>query len=235
MITQCQAGFVAGLEPKLLTTYGGAVVDVTRPGFHRGRVPANKGKTYPAEILTADEVRGLLAQCSETSSLGMRDRALITVLYRAGLRCAEALELRLKDVDLATGSVAVLHGKGDRRRTVGIDPGAARVVATWIERRLELELPVTAPLFCTLRATPIPSSQVRTLLPRLAHRAGITKRVHPHGLRHTHAYELMMEGVAMPIIQRQLGHVSLATTETYLAHIAPKEVIETMQKREWEP
>ena len=131
MFTRCQAGSVAGLEPSLLSTYGEAVVDVTRPGFHRGRVPANKGKTYPAEILTADEVRGLLAECSETSSLGMRDRALITVLYRAGLRCAEALALRLKDVDLATGSVTVLHGKGDRRRTVGIDPGAARVVATW--------------------------------------------------------------------------------------------------------
>jgi site-specific recombinase XerD len=86
-----------------------------------------------------------------------------------------------------------------------------------------------------LRGTPIPSSQVRQLLPRLARQAGIEKRVHPHGLRHTHAYELMMEGVAMPIIQSQLGHVSLATTNTYLAHIAPKEVIETMQKREWEP
>jgi site-specific recombinase XerD len=211
------------------------MVDITRPGHHRGRIPANKGQTFPVEILTPDEVRSLLAQCSEASSLGLRDRALITVLYRAGLRCAETLALRPKDVDLDAGSVTVLHGKGDRRRTVGIDPGAARVVASWIERRRELELTVTAPLFCTMRATPIPSSQVRTLLPRLARRAGITKRVHPHGLRHTHAYELMMEGVAMPIIQRQLGHVSLATTETYLAHIAPKEVIEAMRKREWEP
>jgi site-specific recombinase XerD len=78
-------------------------------------------------------------------------------------------------------------------------------------------------------------SQVRTALPRLARRAGISKRVHPHGLRHTHAYELMMEGVPMAIIQRQLGHLSLATTNTYLAHIAPKEVIEAIGKREWSP
>jgi site-specific recombinase XerD len=77
--------------------------------------------------------------------------------------------------------------------------------------------------------------QVRTMMHRLAERAGIVKRVHPHGLRHTHAYELMMEGVAMPIIQRQLGHASLATTDRYLAHIAPKDVIETMAKREWSP
>ena len=211
------------------------MVDVTRPGHHRGRIPANRGKTFPVEVLTPGEVRALLAQCSKTSSLGIRDRALITTLYRAGLRCAEALALRIKDVDVVVGSVTVLHGKGDRRRTVGIDPGAIRVVESWTERRRELGLPGDAPLFCTLRATPIPSSQVRALLPRLARRAGIAKRVHPHGLRHTHAYELMMEGVAMAIIQRQLGHVSLATTNTYLAHIAPKEVIETMRKREWEP
>ncbi len=62
-------------------------------------------------------------------------------------------------------------------------------------------------------------SYVRTLLPQLARQASIHKRVHPHGLRHTHAYELTMEGVPMPIIQRQLGHPSLATTDRYLAHV----------------
>jgi site-specific recombinase XerD len=57
--------------------------------------------------------------------------------------------------------------------------------------------------------------------PKLAAKAGVDKRVHPHGLRHAHAYELTMEGVEMPIIQRQLGHTSLATTDRYLNHIAP--------------
>lgn len=79
------------------------------------------------------------------------------------------------------------------------------------------------------------SAQVRLLLPRLARRAGIAKRVHPHGLRHTHAYELMMENIPMPIIQRQLGHASLATTDTYLSHIAPKQVIDAITSREWAP
>ncbi|MEN8115017.1 MAG: tyrosine-type recombinase/integrase, partial [Actinomycetota bacterium] len=202
-------------------------------GTNKGRTPANKGVRYPAEVLTPDEVRRLIAACSETSSLGLRHRALITVMYRAGLRCSEALALRTKDLDLQAGSLAVLHGKGDRRRTVGIDRGAIQIVEAWVERRTELGLPTDAPLFCTLRGTPIPPSQIRTLLPRLAAKAGISKRVHPHGLRHTHAYELMMEGVEMPIIQAQLGHLSLATTNTYLAHIAPKEVIETIHKRRW--
>lgn len=76
---------------------------------------------------------------------------------------------------------------------------------------------------------------LKQALPKLARQAGIQKRVHAHGLRHTHAYELMMEGVEMAVIQRQLGHVSLATTSIYLNHIAPKQVIEAMRKRDWQP
>lgn len=208
---------------------------ITEPGYRQGQLPANKGKTYPAEVLTSEEVSTILAQCSMISSYGLRHRALITVLYRTGLRLSEALALALKDVDVAAGSVTVLHGKGDRRRTVGIDPGGIGVVEAWVERRSVLGIPAEAPLFCTLRGAPMNPSTVRALLPRLARDAGITKRVHAHGLRHTHAYELMMEGVPMGIIQRQLGHLSLATTDTYLAHIAPKEVIEAIEKRVWAP
>ena len=71
------------------------------------------------------------------------------------------------------------------------------------------------------------------MLNRTTVRGGIDKWVHPHGLRHTMAYELMMEGVPVPIIQRQLGHASLATTDRYLRGIAPAEVVETMRRREW--
>lgn len=208
---------------------------VTMPGYHKGREPANKGKKYPAEILTPTEVLALLDQISTTSSLGLRNRALITVLYRTGLRHAEALALFPKDVDPVAGSIAVLHGKGDRRRTVGIDPGACDVIRLWTERRHRLGFGSAVPLFCTLQGRPMKASYLKELLPRLARQAGIEKRVHAHGLRHTHAYELMMEGVEIPIIQRQLGHISLATTSIYLNHIAPRQVIETMRKRDWHP
>ena len=196
--------------------------------------PANKGNTYPVEVLAPDEVRRLIMACSASSSLGLRNRALITVLYRAGLRISEALDLRVKDVDMYAGSIAVLRGKGNRRRTVGVDAGALAVIKKWIDRRRELGLPQDAPFLCSLRGRPLSSSYMRELLPRLAHQVGIQKRVHPHGLRHTHAYELMMENVPMPIIQRQLGHASLATTDTYLSHIAPRDVINAMKDREWE-
>ena len=88
-------------------------------------------------------------------------------------------------------------------------------------------------MFCTLEGRPLKPSYVRTVLPRLARKAGIDTRVHPQGLRHTHAYELMMEGVPVPVVQKQLGHASLATTQRYLDHIAPKDLIETMQARAW--
>ncbi|MGI8517898.1 MAG: tyrosine-type recombinase/integrase [Acidimicrobiia bacterium] len=207
---------------------------VTMPGYHKGREPANKGKKYPAEILTPAELAALFQQISATTSIGIRNRALITVLYRAGLRHSEALGLYPKDVDLAAGAIAVLHGKGDRRRTVGIDPGACQVIGLWVDRRRQLGFGAPVPLFCTLQGATMKTSYLKQLLPKLARQAGIGKRVHPHGLRHTHAYELMMEGVEIPVIQRQLGHVSLATTSIYLNHIAPKQVIETMRKRTWE-
>ena len=131
------------------------------------------------------------------------------------------------------GTITVLHGKQDRSRTIGIDPEAVAVVMRWLDTRHSLSIGGRLPVFCTLKGRPLKPSYVRTALARLAARAGIEKRVHPHGLRHTMAYELMMEGYPMPLIQKQLGHTSLATTERYLQHIAPKDLIEAMRDRDW--
>ncbi len=202
-------------------------------GESNGRPPANKGLKYPAEVLNPGEVRALIGACSSDSPTWLRNRALIVLLYRTGLRCSEALHLDPKDIDFELGAVSVLHGKGDRRRTVGIDAGALEVVEGWTERRAKLELDRNAPLFCSLTGGRLAGSYVRTILPQLAEAAGVAKRVHPHGLRHTHAFELLQEGVPLPIIQRQLGHVSLQTTDTYLSHFAPIDVIERISQREW--
>ena len=207
---------------------------VLAPGYHAGRTAPNKGKTYPPEVLTADEVKALIRASSNRAPTGIRNRALITVMYRAGLRLSEALALRPKDIDAEAGSVTVLHGKGDKRRVVGLDPGSMAILLRWVDKRHQFKLTGRSPLFCTLQGRPLHPSYVRTLLHRLGTRAGIEKRVHPHGLRHTMAFELMWEGVPAPIIQQQLGHTSLATTQRYLDHIAPKELVETMQRREFE-
>jgi site-specific recombinase XerD len=206
---------------------------VTERGYHAGRRAPNAGKRYPAEILSGEEVRGLIRACSNRAASGIRNRALIVALYRGGLRLGEALALRPKDVDLAAGTITILHGKGDRSRTVGLDPGAAAVLERWLERRRALGIGGRAPLFCTLAGRPLKPSYVRMLLARLAAKAGIEKRVHPHGLRHTHAAELAAEGMPLNLVQAQLGHSSLATTDRYLRHIAPAQLIEAMRSRSW--
>jgi site-specific recombinase XerD len=195
----------------------------------------NKGLTLPPEVLTPDEVLALINGCSNRALTGVRNRALIALMYRGGLRLGEVLALRPKDIDPDHGTVVVLRGKGGRRRSVGLDPGAMAMIMRWIERRQRHGVPPKAALFCTLAGGNLHPSYVRTLLPRLARKANIQKRVHPHGLRHTLAHELMMEGVPVPIIQRQLGHASLATTDRYLRSIAPSDAINTMTKREWIP
>lgn len=88
-------------------------------------------------------------------------------------------------------------------------------------------------LFCTLTGGRIYTSYIRALFDRLAKKAGIEKRVHPHGLRQTFAAQLAAEGCPMNLIQRQLKHSSLATTSRHLGHIGPAELTEAMQRREW--
>ncbi len=158
----------------------------------------------------------------------------LVVLYRGGLRISEALALKLKDLDRDAGTIRVLHGKGDRARTVGLDPTAFAVIERWLDRRSSLGINSRALLFCTLDGKPLATAYVRSLLPRLAKRAGIEKRVHAHGLRHTHAAELAREGVPVNMIQAQLGHASLAVTDRYIRHIAPEQLIQAMRARVWE-
>ena len=197
--------------------------------------PANKGRRLPPEVLTEAEVSALLRACSTRAPTGIRNRALIVLMYRGGLRVGEALALRPKDLDREAGTIRILHGKGDKARTVGLDQQAFAVLERWLDKRTARGINGHAPIFCTLKGKPVSTSYVRVLLPRLAKKAKIEKRVHPHGLRHTHAAELAREGVPARLIQEQLGHGSLATTDAYLRKIAPQELIEAMQRREWKP
>lgn len=194
------------------------------------RVPATKGKKLRPEPLTRDEVKALLEACPTTWT-GVRDRALLTLLWRSGLRIAEAVALTPKDVDKEMRTIRVLHGKGDRFRTVSMDPHAFTALEPWLEIRRDLGATISDPFFCTQKKTRLDPSHLRHLLPKLAHKAKISKRVHPHGFRHTCAAELASEGVAMNVIQAQLGHSNLGTTSTYLAHIAPTQLVNTMRSR----
>ncbi|HYE63531.1 MAG TPA: tyrosine-type recombinase/integrase [Phycisphaerales bacterium] len=197
--------------------------------------PAHRPKPkrrLPPEVLTNEEVLRLLAACPPTAP-GLRNRALIAVLYRAGLRVAEGVALYPKDVDLQAGTIRVLHGKCDLARTVGIDPGGLAVLSEWLKARAEEGFGPAHPLFCVRGGRALSTNYVRRMLPQLAARAGVHKRVHAHGLRHTHAAQLRAEGVDIGIISKQLGHRSITTTATYLDHIAPLAVVRVVAARTW--
>ena len=198
------------------------------------RSPTTRPKRrLPPEVLTDDEVCALMRACGRHAPTGLRNRALIAMLYRTGLRINEALSLYPKDLELVDGSLRVLNGKGGRSRTVGLDPGAAAIIERWLDARSRLGLVSRQPVFCTLVGRPMADAYIRVMLKRLAARAGIEKRVHAHGLRHTHASQLRAEGIDIAIISRQLGHASINTTARYLDHLAPRAVIETMRSRNW--
>ena len=197
-------------------------------------VPANKGRKLPPELVTPEDVRALLRACSATAPTGIRNRALIVVLYRAGLRLEEALGLMPADVDVPAGLIQV--GRRTRHaREVAIDTGALNVVRHWLRSRVSLGIGGDAPLFCTLSGGRVHPAYVRQLLPRLAEKAGIDKRVHAQGLRYTHAAELAAEGLPAELIQAQLGHESLASTDRYLRRMSRADRIDALQRREWKP
>lgn len=199
-----------------------------------GTTPKPKPKRrFPPEVLTDDEVRALMDACGRYTPTAIRNRALIAVLYRSGLRISEALALLPKDIDFASGAIRVLRGKGDKARTVGIDGGAIEFVQRWLEVRSRWNVDAWHPLFCTRAGRRIGEGYIRRLFPSLGRIVGIQKRVHPHGLRHAHAAQLRAEGIDVGIISKQLGHNSIATTARYLDHSAPLLVINSITARQW--
>lgn len=188
-----------------------------------------RGTKLPPQPLTVDEVHALMAACSNRAPTGIRNRALLAVLWRGMLRCNEALHLRPTDYTPDTGTLLVRVGKGGKARTVALNAEAAACMGRWLDRRQRDGHTAHRRLFCTLGGTPMADAYVRAMMPRLARRAGVAKRVHAHGLRHSGACELRRAGVDIGIISKALGHASIATTARYLDHIEPTAVIAAMQ------
>lgn len=180
----------------------------------------------PPEVPTPEEVAQLIAAASPRYHTGTRARALIALLHGGGLRCAEALALCVADLDLGSGVVHVRHGKGNRSRFAATLPGTFAHLAPWLETRA----PEAPTLLCTRDGRPLQPAYVRALLKRLARRAGIARRIHPHGLRHLHARTLDEAGWPLGMIRDQLGHASSATTDSYLRAVSPRRRVEAMRQ-----
>jgi integrase/recombinase XerD len=185
--------------------------------------------TFPPEPLSVEECRRLIGACSPRCPTGLRNRALIVTLWRGGLRCSESLSLHPRDLD--NGVLRIRKGKGGKYRTVALDPEAWAVLTTWLERKARMG--IGGPVFSTLRGEPMQTSYVRSLFKRLGRKANISKRVHPHGCRHTFAAGLADEKIDIRIIQRALGHSSLGTTARYVDHLNPTAVIDALRSRTW--
>jgi site-specific recombinase XerD len=187
---------------------------------------------YLPQPLSQDDICKLLVSNKSYTWTGVRDRAIVAVLYRTGVRRAELTTFSLQDVDAINQTIRVI-GKRRKVRIVGMDNMGWMYFKDWLELRKEMAVPVTVPVFCTRRGKEMHETYLNCLLSRMAKKAGVTSRVHPHSFRHTHAMELANEGVPMHIIQKQLGHASLDTTSVYLNHLTGSDLAQAMQARKW--
>src|SRR5436190_6734035 len=205
----------------------------TLASFHIGRPPRNKGLRYPPNPPTVEEIVAVMSAAGDAPD-GLRLRGLIVVLWRAGLRISEALALLETDLDQSRGAILVRHGKGGKRREVGMDRWGWEQPQRWLQYRPTL--PVVGALFCVLRGPtcgrPCAPAGIRAQLRRTAQHAGVRRRFAPHQLRHAHAVEMSRESVPLVVIQRQLGHADLGVTSVYLQGIDNTEAISTVRSRQ---
>lgn len=156
-----------------------------------------------------EEVERILDALDDEGPLGLRNRALVELVYSAGLRSAEAVGLDLADVDFEQEHVRV-RGKGGKERLVPLGEEAAHLLARYLrEARPELARGANDALFLSARGRRLDTSTLRRLLP------------HPHRLRHSFATHLLEGGADLRTIQELLGHSSLSTTQVY-SHVSAK-------------
>ncbi len=194
----------------------GLVADDPARRLERPRVP----RALPGDVLSASEVRRLLGAADTSTPLGLRDRAVVEVLYATGLRNAELLALDVSDLDRRERLVSVRHGKGDKGRVVPITRAAWTELSGYVQRGRPALTTTHADsmraVFLGQRGRRLSAAGLRHVLDRLAKVARLRSRLTPHTLRRTFATELLRAGVDLRTIQLLLGHANLNTTARYL-------------------
>ena len=187
---------------------------VARDPSERLETP-KRWRTLP-EVLTVDEVAKLLASPTLDDTLAFRDRAMLELAYGAGLRVSEWITIGVRDVLFEEHLVRVF-GKGSKERLVPIGRSAIGAVATYIrELRPKLERGNgKGVLFLNARGEPLTRMGAWKILRRHVERAGITKAVSPHTLRHSFATHLLEGGADLRAVQEMLGHADISTTQIY--------------------
>ena len=171
----------------------------------------------PRVLLTESETRQLLEAPDLTQALGVRDRTILEVLYGTGIRNSELGQLTLDQVDLERQVLRIDHGKGDKPRVVPMGDEAL----AWLEEYLTRIRPGLARaseeecVFLSSRGRPFRRTELAEVVARWARRAGLTKRVTPHVLRHCCATHMLRRGAGLRHLQVLLGHSSPETTQRY--------------------
>jgi len=167
-------------------------------------------------FLPPEEIRRLLESPDLSTPQGQRDRAIMELLYASGLRVSELVSLDLAEVNLNTNEIRV-WGKGAKERVVLIGKPAATALSTYLSQgRPELlGKKKTDALFVNRYGRRLVERRVQRIIEKYGHVAGISKRIHPHMLRHTFATHLLDGGADLRVVQELLGHANLSSTQIY--------------------
>ena len=189
-------------------------------------LPPKAGRHLP-DTLSTEEIDRIISSIDHTTTKGLRDRAILEVLYSCGLRVSELCELRLSDLFFGEGYIRVT-GKGDKQRLVPISGIARDRIQLYLEVRQTNSRSEDA-VFLNNRGSKLTRVMIFTLLKQAAIRAGIDKKISPHTFRHSFATHLLEGGADIRQVQELLGHENILTTEIY-THLDTSHLRETMEK-----
>lgn len=170
------------------------------------------GRQLP-DILSTDEIDRIIATVDTSSVKGLRDSAMLELLYSCGLRVSELVSLKIQDLFFGEGYIRVI-GKGDKQRLVPISATARERIYRYLDKRPETRSGEET-LFLNNRGSRLTRVMVFTILKQAARNAGIEKRISPHTFRHSFATHLLEGGASIRQVQEMLGHESILTTEIY--------------------
>lgn len=181
-------------------------------------VEAPKQEKKPPKVLTVQEVEKLLESPQSETANGVRDKAMLELLYATGIRVSELISLNVSDVNLQLSFIRCI-GKSDKERIIPISPIAARSLQAYIgNQRMKLlkKHPDEEALFIGHLGTRMTRQGFWKILKRYAVDADITKELTPHTLRHSFAAHLIGNGADLRSVQEMLGHADIATTQMYI-------------------
>ena len=177
------------------------------------RVDMPKLGKYIPDVLSVDQVSAVIGAVDVSSWMGLRDKALLEVLYGCGMRVSEAVNLKINSLYLDEGMVRVI-GKGDKERLIPIGEVASDALVEYFDQR-PLEFSGSEHVFINRYGTPLSRVSAFKVVKKYAAMAGVRSNISPHTFRHSFATHLIENGADIRLVQEMLGHESVSTTEIY--------------------